>query len=184
MWLPYDSCSYDAMKYFIYYKSPENVDVILVDSIDYVEGDTAYYLHNDLESVVGCYYVTSRDTVGNISEQSEIKCVDYDACPIYKLPNVFTPNSDGFNDFLVPINYDEGDPKATVERIDLRLFNRWGKTLFTTEEPMINWDGKNQNNGQDCPDGVYYYICDVYFVTLEGIKDFRLQGSVTIIRGK
>jgi len=184
MWLPYDSCSYDAMRYFIYYKAPENPDAVLIDSVDYVKGDTAYYLHTDLESVVGCYYVTARDTVGNISEQSEAKCVDYDACPVYELPNVFTPNSDGFNDFLVPLNYDEGNPKATIERIDLRIFNRWGKTLFTTEDPKINWDGKNQNNGQDLPDGVYYYVCDVYFVTLDGIKDFRLQGSVTIIRGQ
>ncbi|PLX14676.1 MAG: hypothetical protein C0598_00745, partial [Marinilabiliales bacterium] len=184
MWLPYDSCSYDAMRYFIYYIAPGSSETVLVDSTDYISGDTSFYLHTNLESVVGCYYVTARDTVGNISIKSATKCIDYDACPVYELPNVFTPNGDGFNDLLVPLNYDDSNPKATVERIDLRIFNRWGRTLFTTEDPQINWDGKNQNNGQDLPDGVYFYVCDVYFVSLDGIQNFRLQGSVTIIRGQ
>ena len=183
MWLPFDSCSYDAMRYFIYYSPPGLTEEILVGSVDYVVGDTAYFLHTDLESVVGCYSVTARDTIGNISEHSNIKCVDYDACPIYEIPNVFTPNGDNINDLLLPMGYDNGNPKANVDRIELIIFNRWGKTMFTTENPLIEWDGKNQNNNQDCVDGVYYYTCGVYFVTLEGIQNFTLKGSVTIIRG-
>ena len=183
MWLPYDSCSYDAMRYFIYYKPPGSLEEMLIDSVDYVINDTAYYLHTNLESVVGCYSVTARDTVGNISEHSNIKCVDYDACPIYEIPNVFTPNGDGFNDLLIPLGYANGNPKANVDRIDLTIFNRWGKIMFTTDNPLIEWDGKNQNNNQDCVDGVYFYTCGVYFVTLEGIQNFSLKGSVTIIRG-
>lgn len=183
MWLPYDSCSYDAMRYFIYYTPPGSTEEIVVDSVDYVNADTAYFLHTDLESIIGCYSVTARDTIGNISDHSDIKCVNYDACPIYEIPNVFTPNGDGINDFLVPHGYGNGNPKANVERIDLIIFNRWGKTMFTTDDPLINWDGKNQNNGQDCVEGVYFYTCEVYFVSLEGIKSFTLKGSVSIIRG-
>jgi len=183
MWLPYDSCNYDAMRYFVYYKSPITDQTILIDSLDYVFGDTAYYLHSDIESVVGCYYVTVRDTVGNISEPSDIVCVDYDACPIYDLPNVFTPNGDGFNDFLKPMGYYKGNPKANVERVEMTIFNRWGNIMFTTENPLIEWDGKNQKSNQDCPEGVYFYVCDVYFVSQEGIQSFTLKGSVTIIRG-
>ena len=183
MWLPFDTCSYDAMRYFIYYTPPGSTEEILVDSVEYVISDTAYYLHTNLESVVGCYSVTARDTIGNISKHSLTKCVDYDACPIYEIPNVFTPNDDTFNDLLVPMGYTEGNPKATIERIDLTIFNRWGKTMFTTNDPMINWDGKNQNNNQDCVEGVYFYSCNVYFITLEGVKNFNLKGSVSIIRG-
>ncbi|RLD63790.1 MAG: hypothetical protein DRI84_09250 [Bacteroidetes bacterium] len=183
MWLPYDSCSYDAMRYFIYYKPPGSSEEILVDSIDYIVDDTAYYLHTDLESIVGCYSVSVRDTVGNISEHSNIKCVDYDACPIYEIPNVFTPNSDGFNDLLIPMGYDNGNPKANVDRIEMTIFNRWGKTMFYTENPLIEWDGKNQNNNQYCVDGVYYYVCEVYFISLDGVQNFTLKCSVSIIRG-
>jgi gliding motility-associated-like protein len=183
MWLPYDSCSYDAMRFYIYYTPASSEQTILLDSVDYISGDTSYYLHTDLNNVVGCYYVTATDSIWNISVKSNTLCVDYDACPLYGIPNVFTPNSDNFNDLLVPLDFDIGNPKATIERIDLKIFNRWGKVLFTTEDPQINWDGKNQNNGQDCPEGVYFYTCEVYFVTLDGIKNLSLKGSVTIIRG-
>lgn len=183
MWLPYDSCSYDAMRYFIYYKLPES-DYTLIDSVDFVAGDTSYYLHTNLESIVGCYYVTARDTIGNISGKSNIVCLDYDACPFYELPNVFTPNGDGYNDLFVPFNYNISNPKAIVESVDMQIFNRWGKLLYKTDDPMINWDGKNMNNGQDVPEGPYYYNCDVRYETLEGIKSFNLKGSVSIIRGE
>ena len=183
MWLPYDSCSYDAFRYFIYYTQPGSTDKILLDSVDYLVNDTSFYYHTNLESVVGCYSVTVRDTIGNISEYSNLKCVDYDACPLYDIPNVFTPNGDTYNDFLFPLGYEDGNPKANVERIDMTIFNRWGKTMYTTEDPLINWDGKNQNTGQDCAEGVYYYTCEVFFISQEGTQSFMLKGSVSIIRG-
>jgi len=64
----------------------------------------------------------------------------------------------------------------------MTIFNRWGKVMFTTQDPEINWDGKNQNNNQDCEEGVYYYVCDVYVVTLQGELVINMQGSVTIVR--
>ena len=182
MYLPYDSCSYDAVKYYIYYTPPGGDFTELVDSIDYVHNDTTYFLHEDLEYVVGCYYVTAKDSVGNISEISDIYCVGYDECPVYELPNVFTPNDDSKNDFFVPMGSRYGNPKANVNRVNMTIMNRWGKTMYTTTNPEINWDGKNQNNNQDCVNGVYYYVCDVYIVTLDGEVMITMQGSVTIIR--
>jgi gliding motility-associated-like protein len=108
--------------------------------------------------------------------------VDYDACPIYELPNVFTPNADQYNDFLVPINYPSTNPKANVDRIELTIFNRWGNVVFETADPAINWDGKNQRTGQDCADGTYFYVCEVFFQGFDGPVQQRLQGSITIIR--
>ncbi|MFK5855798.1 MAG: gliding motility-associated C-terminal domain-containing protein [Bacteroidota bacterium] len=185
MYLPYDSCSYDAVKYYIYY-TPAGSDVTeLIDSVDYVANDTTYFLHEDITTVVGCYYVTAIDSVGNISEISDIVCIGYDSCPPYDLPNVFTPNGDDENDLFVPMGYKKGEPdnpKANVGRVEMNIFNRWGKTMFTTNDPEIRWDGKNQNNNQDCENGVYYYVCDVYIITLEGEVKITLQGPITIIR--
>lgn len=182
MYLPYDSCNYDAVKFFVYFTPPGSDIVQLVDSVDYVVDDTTYFLHEDLNSVVGCYYVTAIDWVGNLSEISDVICVGYEECPIYELPNVFTPNGDDKNPLFVPMGSRNANPKANVNRVDMTIFNRWGKTMFTTTDPEINWDGKNQNNNEDCINGVYYYVCDVYIVTLDGEEKITMKGSVTIIR--
>jgi gliding motility-associated-like protein len=185
MYLPYDSCSYDAVKYYIFY-TPAGADYTeLIDSVDYMVNDTTYFLHEDISTVVGCYYVTAIDSVGNISEMSDVVCVGYDACPVYELPNVFTPNGDATNPLFVPMGVKHDNPynpKANVSRVEMNIFNRWGKTMFTTTDPEIRWDGKNQNNNADCAVGVYYYVCDVYIITLEGETMITLQGPITIIR--
>ena len=182
LYLPYDSCSYDATKYYLYYLPPGSVTSLLIDSLDCIFRDTSYYPHTNLEYVVGCYYATAIDSVGNISVPSEVVCVDYNACPVYEIPNVFSPNGDQFNNLLVPLSSRSSNPKANVDRIDMTIFNRWGKIMFTTQDPEINWDGKNQNNNQDCVVGVYYYVCKVYIITLQGEQMITMQGSVTIIR--
>ncbi len=182
LYLPYDSCSYDAIKYYVYYLPPSTETPMLVDSLDCIYQDTSYYLHTNLDYVVGCYYAMAIDSVGNISEPSETVCVGYDACPFYEIPNVFSPNGDEFNNLLVPLSSRSANPKANVDRINMTIFNRWGRVMYTTQDPEINWDGKNQNNNQDCEEGVYYYVCDVYIITLEGEQVFTLKGSVTIVR--
>lgn len=182
MYLPYDSCNYDAVKFYIYFVPPGADYIELVDSVDYISNDTTYFLHEDISSVVGCYHVTAIDSIGNISEISNIVCVGYEECPVYELPNVFTPNGDNKNDFFVPMGSRSGNPKANVNRVDMTIFNRWGKTMYTTTDPDINWDGKNQNNNEDCINGVYYYVCEVYIITLNGEDMITMKGSVTIIR--
>ena len=172
----YDTCDCSLDKFYIYYAPPEQ-ELQLVDSILYFAGDTlTYYLYNQLDYVVGCFGVKAVDSLGNASEMSNIICLDYDACPPYVIPNVFTPNNDTYNDLLVPESY------ANIERIDLKIFNRWGKIMYETQDPEIKWDGKNQENGQDCPAAPYFYVGDVYFVTLDGVKKTTVQGSVTIVR--
>jgi gliding motility-associated-like protein len=182
LYLPYDSCSYDAIKYFVYYTPPSSETPLLVDSVDCIFQDTSYFLHANLDYVVGCYYATAIDSVGNRSAPSEVVCVGYDACPVYEIPNVFSPNGDEYNNLLVPLSIRSANPKANVDRIDMTIFNRWGKIMFTTNDPEINWDGKNQSNNQDCEEGVYYYVCDVYIITLDGEQVIPMQGSVTIVR--
>ena len=182
MYLPYDSCSYDAVSYYIYFSPPGADYIELIDSVDYVAGDTTYFIHDDINSVVGCYHVNANDSVGNISENSNIVCIGYEECPVYKLPNVFTPNGDDKNPLFVPMGSRSGNPKANVNKVDMTIFNRWGKTMYTTTDPEINWDGKNQNNNEDCINGVYYYVCEVYIITLDGEEKITMKGAVTLIR--
>ncbi len=80
------------------------------------------------------------------------------------------------------MKYPSSNPKATVESISLVVFNRWGNTVFETTNPEIEWDGKNQENGEDCADGTYFYVCDVFIKTFDGQIKQMLKGSVNIIR--
>jgi gliding motility-associated-like protein len=112
-----------------------------------------------------------------MSDFSNEVCVASDACPLYRLPNVFTPNADGYNDYWEPF-----PGYAGVERIELIVFNRWGKQVFESKDPEIRWDGRNMNTNADCPDGVYFFVCDVFEITLEGSRKRSLSGSVHIIR--
>ena len=96
----------------------------------------------------------------------------------YKLPNVFTPNGDGFNEVFEPI----------VTGIDLIvsaktvIFNRWGNILCDTDDPLIHWDGKNKLTKMDCPPGTYFYVTEITYMGETGEEHQRFQGSITIVR--
>jgi gliding motility-associated-like protein len=170
----YDSCSRDIIKYFIYY-SCNTGDLILIDSVSGID-DTIYRHKPDL-TIAGCYGVIAMDSVGNKSRFSNTVCINTDRCHKYEIPNVFTPNGDDYNQFLKPKpNY------TSVDHIDMTIFDRWGREVFTTNDADINWDGKDKTTHQMCSDGAYFYICDVYENSLCGSVKHTLRGSVTILR--
>ncbi len=89
-----------------------------------------------------------------------------------EVPNVFSPNGDGFNDqFKIRI---EGEQKYK-----LTIYNRWGGKVFESGEAKTMWNGKIDNTGAECPAGVYYYIFDFQLRTQ---TDKTRTGSVTLIR--
>lgn len=98
--------------------------------------------------------------------------------PVYELPNVFTPNGDGINDVFTPMRI----TPDLITQVKMHIFNRWGRTVFDTEDIFINWDGRVGGSGQPCATGTYFYVCDVEMQTPEGPVSKRLQGSIMIIR--
>lgn len=98
--------------------------------------------------------------------------------PIYELPNVFTPNGDSYNDVFVPMRI----TPDLITSVKMHIFNRWGRTVYDTEDIFINWDGRVGGSGQPCSTGTYFYVCDVEMTTPEGPVTKRLQGSIMIIR--
>ncbi|MEX2588956.1 MAG: gliding motility-associated C-terminal domain-containing protein, partial [Chitinophagales bacterium] len=169
-------CDEEVKQFNIYFSSPFEDNYSLVER---VIGSDSTYRHELGESVAGCYVITATDSAGNESELSNEFCVDN--CPCYKLPNVFTPNGDGQNDLFTPFL-----PYRFVDRVDMRIFNRLGGLIFKTENPDILWDGTNQQNGNEMPEGVYYYTCKVYEVRVEGIVQSKdvLSGYIHLIRSK
>ena len=98
--------------------------------------------------------------------------------PVYELPNVFTPNSDGFNDVFTPMRI----TPELIEKVEMHVFNRWGHTVFTTKDIFINWDGRASDTHQPCPSGTYFYVCDVEMRAPEGVVSMRMEGVITLLR--
>ncbi len=88
-----------------------------------------------------------------------------------EIPNVFTPNGDGTNDFF--------SIKSTgIKEISLQIFNRWGEKLYEFTGPKAAWDGINTNGGK-VTDGSYFY-----FVKAIGFDDKEIEkhGTVNLFR--
>jgi gliding motility-associated-like protein len=86
------------------------------------------------------------------------------------VPNAFSPNGDGHNDFFQPKGYG-------IVKYNLVVFDRWGERLFSTDQFENGWDGKYK--GQVCKDDTY-----IWKIVLTGADDKRreLAGTVTIIQ--
>ncbi len=165
----------DVVYYNVYYAPNESADFSIIETTD--SSLDTFYMHQPDIGIAGCYAVTAVDTFFNESAYSNIICVDN--CPIYTLPNVFTPNGDGANDLFLPFPY------RFIDRIDIKIFNRWGQLIFETADPDINWDGKNLN-GKEVDEGVYFYNCRVFENRVTGITENPeiLQGYIELIRGQ
>ena len=91
-----------------------------------------------------------------------------------KIPNIFTPNGDGVNDYF-EIGYgDKGKPINDLNQYYLShklvIFNRWGRIVYESTDYKNDWDGGK------LPDGTYFYVLECKGET----DDYRYQGSVMI----
>jgi gliding motility-associated-like protein len=99
---------------------------------------------------------------------------------LYVLPNSFTPDGNNINDLYTPIN-----PYRDIKEVEMTIFNRWGDVVFETKDPDIGWNGKRNNDGQENPEGVYFYVCKVYEARLSGeAEPFVLKGVIHLMRGE
>jgi len=119
----------------------------------------------------GQYWVEITDICKNYKEYFTIKTIDC-SC-MMAVPNVFTPNGDGLNDYFYPVI------SCVFEEYHIAIFNRWGQILFESNNQNTKWDGKYLN--QDIPEGVYFYVID-YKQPYSNNKKAQHSGSITIYR--
>jgi len=68
------------------------------------------------------------------------------------IPNVFTPNNDNYNDeFSINLS------GITVTDYSIKIYNKWGVLMFSSQNSNINWDGRTAA-GIKVPAGTYYYV--------------------------
>lgn len=166
----------DIVKVRIFYAKTSSDALLQIDSISGSLFNNYTHILPE-KSLAGCYAVQAVRENGNSSVLSNKVCVEN--CPLYNLPNTFTPNGDGQNDLYTPIY-----PYRFVEKIDMKIYNRWGNLVFETTNPDINWNGADYKTGKMLYTGVYYYICDVYYQTIDGVQKTKkpLSGYIQLFR--
>ncbi|MGV3636838.1 MAG: PKD domain-containing protein [Flavobacteriales bacterium] len=86
------------------------------------------------------------------------------------IPNTFTPNSDGYNDAF-------GAWGVDIVEIELEVYDRWGKMIWTTADLRGRWDGTY--GGQDAPIDTYVWRVRAKEIAGEVIQR---TGHVTLVR--
>lgn len=127
------------------------------------------------------YPLTNRRSnyVTRLVVQNNLNCTD----TAYKLitvlascyiavPTAFTPNGDGLNDYLYPLNAFKAD------NLLFRIYNRYGQIIFETKDYSRKWDGRV--NSQLQPSGTYVWTLN-YINRESGQPVFR-KGTTVLIR--
>lgn len=68
------------------------------------------------------------------------------------VPNVFTPNGDGSNEFFIL-------PTNGISSYEFRIYSRYGVLLYKSVSKSPGWDGTN-SSGVFMQEGVYYYTLE------------------------
>ena len=90
--------------------------------------------------------------------------------PLVDVPNAFTPNGDGRNDYIYVRGFG-------ITKMVWRIYNRWGAVVFQTGNLQQGWDGRY--NGVLQPQDVYTYTLNVEFS--DGTQ-YNKKGDITLLR--
>jgi len=124
-----------------------------------VAGEKKYLVTLIVKNNLGCYDTASEPLI------------KFQSCHI-TVPNAFTPNGDGKNDYLYPLN------AFSSMNLEFRVYNRFGQLIFESHDPAGKWDGRI--NGAAQPTGGYLWTL-TYTDGLSGNKIF-LRGTSLLIR--
>lgn len=116
------------------------------------------------------YTVTIKNNNGCTNKDTVLVKVNYSGKVFYELPNAFTPNGDGINDCFGVKNW------GSIEKFDLKIYNRFGQMVFATSNPNDCWAGTYKGQPQDAD--VFVYI--VKGETACGA--ISRKGTVTLLR--
>jgi gliding motility-associated-like protein len=95
----------------------------------------------------------------------------YSSCYL-AVPNAFTPNADGKNDYLYPLN------AIKAEKLNFKVYDRWGQLIFQTNYWKHGWDGTYKGAPQ--PSGVYVWF--LTFVDRDTKQTRQMKGTAALIR--
>ena len=132
------------------------------------EGAPIFLPNGDEATSLGVYVDTlvSFNGCDSIVQIEVVECVDV------QVPNIFSPNGDGRNDFFLPIGSNK------IELVQFQVFNRWGQMVYNNESPAIGWNG--DFNGTPLPTDVYVF--QITYINLISNERIVERGDVTLLR--
>ena len=114
------------------------------------------------------YTVTISDGAGCTSFRQVTITILHDNAVF--VPNTFSPNGDGRNDYL----FVRGN---NFHEIRLTIFDRWGEKIFETTNQLTGWDGTYK--GKEVDPGVFTYVVTVNYSDKGSVTQ---SGTVTLLR--
>ena len=173
-----------TFKYFFLAKQPFNV-VTKIDPgyVQYKWNPTIFLDNSNKPNPIfngdksTDYTLTRLDTITSCSVTDEYEIIV--STEVYaNVPNAFTPNNDGLNDVL-KVEYSLG----IGADFNFRIFNRWGKLIFQTNDKNKGWDGRDPSGLLQEMDGYSYLLEYNYIDPLTSVlKNTRKTGSVILFR--
>jgi gliding motility-associated-like protein len=124
-------------------------------------------------SSAGTYQLTVTNNFG-CQQQDQVAVTYLLGCADLVMPNVFSPNADNINEqywYAIPPN---------IVDIEIVIINRWGQTVFFSNDPSVYWDGIDQLTGQPSTEGVYFYKINYRRIELQ--ESFEQHGFIHLIR--
>lgn len=117
-------------------------------------------------SDTGLYYLEAQTPCYGLTDSTQVvikNCNEF----VY-IPNAFTPNGDGLNDYF--------EVFGVGDEAELLIYNRWGELVFQAQPYLNNWDATY--HGQPVEMGVYLYKIKY---PLPGGGFNTLQGTVMVL---
>ncbi len=176
-WTPYAKWHSGIKQYQIFIRQNGTFQYL-----SYVDSSKKIYDYDYVDSKLDdslCFKIRAlKDTSGQIVESfSNVICMVSE--PQLWVPNVFSPNKNGHNEVFLPkavlIFNKTGNP---ILDYHLQIFNRWGQMIFETRDASQGWDGNFE--GKHCQEG--HYVYKIKALGLDGVKNFNLEGVVTLLR--
>ncbi len=123
----------------------------------------------------GTHWVEVSDNNCSQRDSINIKVHNCEAIEVF-IPNIFSPNGDGYNDQLmgyISTGYQVHDFK-------MQVFDRWGNRIFESMDIDFGWDGRKDGKFMDSQ--VYVCVISISYQHPEGIKDHVFSGDVFLNR--
>lgn len=153
-------------------------DFVLEQRTDSICWGESKWLEGQWRNRAGVFYDTTYTSACDTIYQTQL--VSYDCRNIgcqMVIPDAFSPNSDGINDYITLLN------PCEVRQLTWAIYDRLGRRVFATEDPTQTWDG-NLPDHQTAPVGVYAYA--ISFEAYDEERGFwrpkTKSGNITLLR--
>ena len=149
-----------------YYESQNILNLNLSTNLDSI--GTKYY---DLKLVVTDEFMCKDSIYGRLAIKDEHTLF---------VPTSFTPDNDGNNDIFKVFHH-----AMKPETFSIKIFDRFGSVIFQTNNPNVEWDGKNMFTSNEVMTGVYTYVLkyqDFENRIYDHTNCENCSGTITLIR--